>query len=51
VTETQAISSSDIVGVWEVLYVSGTDHPMVGGTLELTSDRKMITTLKSGNTM
>ena len=45
---TPKVTSSDITGSWQVDYVSGTSHPMVGGVIELAEDGRMITYMPSG---
>lgn len=47
-TPTPKVTASDVIGSWQVDYVSGTSHPMVGGVIELAEDGRMITRMPSG---
>lgn len=43
-----ALKSSDIVGSWKLIDMGGVKHPMVGGTIELSSNGKIVDYLPSG---
>ena len=46
--EAGEVKSSDIVGSWKLTDMGGVKHPMVGGTIELSSSGEIISYLASG---